>query len=94
MRIVDGDREKTYGHPALNFERTAVLASVVFGHPVSAKQVALFMVCLKLAREVHQHTRDNLVDACGYLRCIEKMLDAGTGIDDRLGYRPSAEVEP
>ena len=85
MRIVDGDREQTYGHPAKNFENTAVLASVVFQRPVSPKGVALFMVCLKLAREVHQHKRDNLVDACGYLRCIEKMEDAGTDIEQPLG---------
>lgn len=79
--IVDGDREKTYGHPALNFERTAVLWSVVFGHPVTLEQVALCMVCLKIAREVHEPGRDNLVDAVGYFRCIEKMLDAGRDVN-------------
>ncbi len=92
-RIVDGDREQTYGHPALNFERTAVLASVVFGHPVTVKQVALFMVCLKIAREVHQHKRDNLVDGIGYFRCIEKMETAGTDLDRPLGYDPDEDVK-
>jgi len=71
--IVDGDREETYGHPSLNFQRTAVLWSVVFGHPVTLQQVALAMVCLKIAREVHKPNRDNLVDMVGYVRCLEKM---------------------
>lgn len=84
-RIVDGDREETYGHPALNFERTAVLWSVILGHPVTVRQVALMMVGLKLAREVHQPKRDNLVDACGYLRCIEKASDHGYDVDKPLG---------
>ena len=83
--IVDGDREQTYGHPSLNFERTAVLWSVIFGHPVTLRQVALALVCLKLAREVHQHKRDNLVDAIGYLRCIEKMEGQDDGFDIDTG---------
>lgn len=78
--VVDGDREKTYGHPSLNFARTAVLWSVVFGHPVSLEQVALCMACLKIAREVHEPKRDNLVDLVGYIRCIEKMVDAGDNV--------------
>jgi hypothetical protein len=80
--IVDGDREKTYGHPSLNFARTAVLWSVVFGHKVTLEQVALAMICLKLAREVHEPTRDNLVDLVGYARCIEKMNDAGVLVNE------------
>jgi len=80
-KIVDGDREQTYGHPALNFERTAVLWSVVFGHEVTLEQVALAMICLKIAREVHVPTRDNLVDLVGYARCIEKMSDVGRDVN-------------
>lgn len=78
--VVDGDRERVYGRPALNFERTAVLWSVVLGHPVTLEQVALCMVCLKIAREVHEPKRDNLVDAIGYLRCIEKMIETGEDV--------------
>lgn len=80
--VVDGDREKTYGHPSVNFERTAVGWSVILGHPVTLEQVALMMVWLKIAREVHEPKRDNLVDAAGYLRCVEKMQAAGCNVNE------------
>ena len=75
------DREENYGHPAQNFEATALLWSVVLGCTVSVRQVALCMVALKVARELHSPKRDNLIDACGYLRCIEKVQDIGYDAD-------------
>lgn len=78
--IVDGDREETYGHPAKNFEQTAKLWAPILGHPVSLQQVALMMVMLKVARQLHKPKRDHLVDICGYTRCIEKMQDAGADL--------------
>ncbi len=92
--IVDGDREATYGRPAVNFERTAVFWSVVFGHPVTMRQVALCMVGLKLAREVHQEKRDNLVDAAGYLRCIEKAKNVGYDVNRPHGQGANDGPEP
>jgi hypothetical protein len=84
-RIVDGDREQTYGHPAKNFENTALIWSGILGIPVSVNQVALCMVGLKLARQAHEDKRDNLVDGAGYLRCIEKAQDAGYPIMKKMG---------
>jgi Domain of unknown function (DUF6378) len=88
-RIVYGDREKTYGHPALNFERTAALwnahLKAKYGFkPYSAdgqfcldvEDVAWMMVQLKQARDIHLPKRDNIVDAIGYVACIQKMRDA------------------
>ena len=37
----------------------------------------MFMVCVKLSRQVNKHGRDNLVDAAGYLetlRMVEEFL--------------------
>lgn len=94
-RIVDGDREKTYGHPSKNFAATARLWATILGHEVTLKEVALMMVALKLARELHRPGRDNLVDMCGYLRCIEKMTDAGTDVEKMVpaGVPPSVFPE-
>jgi hypothetical protein len=41
-------------------------------HP---KDVAIMMALLKIARETHQHKRDNLVDAIGYLALAADMED-------------------
>lgn len=65
--LVSGDRQKAYGHPAKNFEDIARLWSVMLGVEVTAAQVGLCMIQVKLAREVFVPKRDNLVDAVGYL---------------------------
>lgn len=69
--LVHGDRRKAYGHPSKNFQVTADLWSVVLGVPVTPEQVALCMVQVKIARELHTPKRDNLVDAIGYLLTYE-----------------------
>lgn len=65
--LVTNDRNLAYDHPAVNFRRIADLWSVVLGIKVDADQVGMCMVMVKLAREIHAHKRDNLVDAIGYL---------------------------
>lgn len=65
--LVSGDRQKAYGHPAKNFEDIARLWSVMLGIEVTAAQVGLCMIQVKLAREVFVPKRDNLVDAVGYV---------------------------
>lgn len=65
--LVTGDRQAAYGHPSRNFQETADLWSVVLGIQVTPEQVALCMVQVKIARELHNSKRDNLVDAIGYL---------------------------
>lgn len=35
----------------------------------------LFMVCVKLSRETHLPKRDNRVDACGYINCLDKIAE-------------------
>jgi hypothetical protein len=73
-RLVDGDRQSAYGHPADDFAKTAkiwtgiLLPRLKVGEEVSAKDVALCMVGVKLSREVNRHKRDNLVDAAGYVK--------------------------
>ena len=67
VSIVTGARQQTYGHPSKNFQDTARLWSVVLGIEVTATQVALCMVQVKIAREIFSPKRDNLVDSIGYL---------------------------
>ena len=72
--LVNGDRQKAYGHPSKNFQLTADLWSVILGVPVTPEQVALCMVQVKIARELHAPKRDNLVDAIGYILTYEKVI--------------------
>ena len=70
VRLVHGDRDTDYGSPTEDFTRTAALWSGILGHTVTAQDVALCMVCVKLSRQVHRAKRDNLTDSIGYLLCL------------------------
>ena len=76
--LVHGDRQASYGHPAVDFGRTAGLANILLASKLKSdlgpEDIATLMVCVKLSRECHEHKRDNLVDACGYLECRERVL--------------------
>ena len=71
--IVNGDREESYGHPRDNFDRIARIWSVILGIDVTPEQVGWCMVGLKAARDVNRPHVDNIVDAIGYLACIERI---------------------
>lgn len=71
------DRRKVREAPKPHFERVSKMWEGVLGHPVTAEQVVLCMVALKLAREAGQHDPDNLVDAEGYLSLIPEVRGKG-----------------
>lgn len=71
LSLVTGDRQAAYGHPSKNFQDIADLWSPILGTQVTAEQVALCMVQVKIARELNVQKRDNLVDAIGYLLAYE-----------------------
>ncbi len=71
--IITGPRQEPYGSAKESFERVATMWSVLLKTPVTAQQVAHCMIALKLAREVNQHHRDNLVDICGYAALAERI---------------------
>ncbi len=74
QRIVYGAREQAYGHPADDFERTGRIWAAILGiEQVTAEQVALCMIGLKISRQTNRHGRDNLVDVCGYAATIERI---------------------
>jgi len=73
-RLTAQDRQHDYGHPSRDFARTALLWTAILagrlreGQHVTAMDVPLCMIAVKLARQAHRHKRDNLVDIAGYAR--------------------------
>ena len=65
-QLVSEDRNHEYGHPLDNYDRAARIWSVILGCDVSAEQVALCMVGMKIARQVHKPKPDTVVDIIGY----------------------------
>lgn len=78
--VAGQDRSRDYGHPLPNHERIAAIWNVQIGpklnSPITAREVALMMIGLKLAREVNTPKRDNLIDAAGYVKCVDMIDEA------------------
>ena len=67
--LVDGDRQKEYGHPYYDFLRTGKIWEGIFGLPVSPEQVALCMIGVKISRLVNTPGhKDSQDDIAGYIK--------------------------
>lgn len=89
LRVVTGPRRQAYGDPAGFCDRLADVWTALFadllapGARFQARHVALAMIALKLVREAHRHSRDNVVDIAGYAwvlgQCTEASGEHGPG---------------
>jgi hypothetical protein len=70
-KIISSDRNKQYGPPEDNFDRTAKIWSVILGIPISNEDVAMMMVGLKVARYASKsgYQPDTWIDIAGYAGC-------------------------
>jgi len=77
--LVHGDRNATYGFPWEDYARTVGAFKALMGDKKIADMTPedgmMFMVCVKLSRQINLPKRDNLVDAAGYLECINWSID-------------------
>ena len=73
--LVAGVRQEAYGDPSEMHAKIAAIWSVILGHEVSPRQVALCLAGMKLARESHRHKRDNLVDLAAYAHLADVVGD-------------------
>ena len=75
--LISDDRNKQYGKAADNLGETGKMWSVILGteNTITAHQVALCMVALKLVREKYRHKRDNIVDGIGYFALAQKLAE-------------------
>lgn len=78
FRLTGGDRQQDYGSPAENFTVIAKMWSALKGVEFSARDVAMFQICVKLSREAHHSKRDNSTDIAGYARCLHLCNEAAS----------------
>lgn len=71
--ITSKQRRQDYGEASTSFTNIANMWSVIIGYNVTAQQVAMCMIALKISRFLHGGQRDSLVDIAGYARVIEMM---------------------
>lgn len=65
--IVDGARNATHGNKRQNMQHTADMWSAYLGYPITAEQVAICMVLVKVSRtKCGTAIDDHYVDMAGY----------------------------
>ena len=69
-KLVNGDRNVTYGDPVEDFRRTATMWSAYLGTEVEPHDVAALMALLKLSRiKWSPAKQDHWADLAGYAAC-------------------------
>jgi hypothetical protein len=74
-KIVNQDRQNTYGHPKDDYTKVINIYQTLTGKELTINDAILFMVSVKLARlrtnlEAGQLHHDTLLDTIGYLTCL------------------------
>lgn len=72
--LIYGEKAAAYGDPVENFDRLAALWAPILGVDVTAQQVTLCLLQLKVSRLIHQPGHeDSIIDAAGYVGCYERV---------------------
>lgn len=80
--LIHGERTVTYGKPTETFPQVAKVASIFTGKEITAQDVCLIQVAMKLVRHRFSPDQiDHLVDACGYLGILADVKEADSGTD-------------
>lgn len=68
-KCICGDRDRDYGNPAGSFGLISKLWSAYMGIEFTAKDVAILMALLKVARCKYSNKTDSFIDGAGYFAC-------------------------
>lgn len=82
--IVAGPRQDAYGHPADDYAKVIAIFHALTGVSLTLEQAILFMVSVKFARlrtniDANRWHHDSLVDAIGYLACLDMVHNRISG---------------
>ena len=91
-KLVYGDRQYVYSHPAIDYGRTVDIFRAITGIEMSPEEGALFMAAVKLSRiaygleQMHpaELVRDSIVDLAGYAEVLWGIMI----------YEPEDDTEP
>ena len=75
------EKERMYGPFSEGMRRAAMIASGCTGKDITAKDMYMCMVALKLSRESYNSKEDNLLDAVAYLGALNN-YEIDHGRDD------------
>jgi len=81
QRLTGGERQEAYGHALDDYTRTAALWTALLGPKLAPGATITWddaircMCAVKLSRDVHSMSRDNMVDLAGYAKCRQEALE-------------------
>ena len=73
--LLTGDRAEQYGDPRPNYQLAAKLATLLTGLDINERDIYGIMIAVKLARETHMHSSDNLIDAAAYMDMLDYAIE-------------------
>lgn len=82
--LIHGARQAAYGHPADDYAKVVDIFHALTGLDLTVEEALLFMVSVKFARlrtniEAGGWHHDSLVDAIGYLGCLDMVHNRSDG---------------
>ncbi len=69
------DEKRKYGPFTEGMERAAMIMRGATGKDITAEDMYMALVALKLSRESYHHKRDNLMDAAAYIGGLQDYID-------------------
>lgn len=75
-QLINGPRRDSYGPYTDEAKAVAAMWSALLKFEVKPRLVPLMLIALKLHRESHKHSVDNLRDTCGYAALAQQVVDA------------------
>tara|TARA_R100000951_G_scaffold21510_1_gene17911 strand:+ start:7605 stop:7880 length:276 start_codon:yes stop_codon:yes gene_type:complete len=77
--LIEGDRNQEYGDPREMHQRAADIYNAYRGAMLTAHDVAMLLLSVKLARLAHMPDhRDSYVDICGYAGIAYEIASGST----------------
>ena len=90
-KVISGPRRESYGPVEESFTAVATVANSMLrrklSSPLDGKDVAMFMLAMKLCREANAHSRDNLVDLRGYAALLEQLHSSESSLSTEGGEK-------
>ena len=82
--LVEGDRQNEYGDKLKNHKNIAALWSIFLQKNISAHDVAICMLLVKVARLKHRPTEDCYIDMAGYAAIAGEIQDKDNDTDTTI----------
>jgi len=64
------EKERDYGPIDESMEKAGIIATMMTGKEITAKDMYMCIIALKLSRLSHEYKRDNYVDAAAYIGAL------------------------